>query len=69
MSTFNTEGMKQRKTAAPVQSNGQSKQHTEAKMPVKQERDHPAGPIKHGGPMQAIRILVFGLFFVTSCLL
>lgn len=29
---------------------------------------HPAGPVKHGGPMQALRMSLFGLYFLGSCL-
>ncbi|KAK7532707.1 acyltransferase-domain-containing protein [Phyllosticta citricarpa] len=29
---------------------------------------HPAGPVKHGGAMQALRMSLFGLYFLGSCL-
>lgn len=32
-------------------------------------KGHPGGPIQHGGPMQAVRIVLFTLYFLTSCLL
>jgi len=67
MSVFNTEGVKQRKTA--VHLNGATEAPTATQAPVKDERDHPAGPVKHGGPMQAARILLFGVFFTVSCVL
>lgn len=63
----NTEGMKQRKTA--VQSNGKSLEATPAETRAENKDDHPSGPVKHGGPMQALRIFLFTLFFTTSCLL
>ncbi|KAB2568599.1 putative 1-acyl-sn-glycerol-3-phosphate acyltransferase 2 protein [Lasiodiplodia theobromae] len=28
---------------------------------------HPAGPVKHGGPKQALRMFLFGVYFMGSC--
>lgn len=62
-----TEGIKQRKTA--VQVNGKAAPNIAAEKSGRKPDYHPAGPVKHGGPMQALRIFLFGLFFTVSCLL
>ena len=31
-------------------------------------RQHPAGPAKHGGAKQALRMFLFGLYFFGSCI-
>lgn len=60
MVSLNTEGQRQRKTA--VQPNGKigisSTQLDDKEVAV--------GPVKHGGPMQALRIFLFGLYFGIS---
>lgn len=63
----NTEGIKQRKTA--VQPNAKSAPCTEKQPKVKKQDNHPAGPVKHGGAMQAFRIFLFGSYFTFCCLL
>ena len=64
-----TEGVKQRNTAVqPAAVKAVPQSHHQA--PVKHaDFNHPAGPIKHGGPMQGLRILLFAAFFTISCLL
>ncbi|KAL1302467.1 hypothetical protein AAFC00_002859 [Neodothiora populina] len=66
MVQLNTEGMKQRKTA--IQPNGKVTTQSSLGNPNKLQDDHPAGPVKHGGPMQALRIFLFTIFFTISCI-
>ncbi|GAB7352729.1 hypothetical protein MBLNU459_g3083t1 [Dothideomycetes sp. NU459] len=62
MPQLNTEGQRQRKTA--VQPSGRAA----APSTPPDGKQHLAGPVKHGGPMQALRIFLFGLYFGVSCL-
>jgi len=69
MAQVNTEGNRQRKTAVQAGTNGTPQKNG----PVvngrsKVETSHPAGPPKHGGFAESLRIVLFGLYFFGSCL-
>lgn len=63
-----TEGARQRKTAVPVQPSGEQPDMSPGGV-AQGRAGHPAGPVKHGGPMQVLRIVLFVLFFLTSSVL
>lgn len=64
---MDSDGMKHRHTAATPQT-----QPIPPEDLIKHGADtpklvHPAGAIKHGGPKQAVRMFLFGLYFMSSC--
>ncbi|THZ27116.1 acyltransferase-domain-containing protein [Aureobasidium pullulans] len=70
MSRINTEGIRQRPLAAS--HNPEATEDAEVNLTSPKdylsENDHPAGPVKHGPPMQYFRIAVFAVFFFIAAL-
>ncbi|EME43661.1 hypothetical protein DOTSEDRAFT_72876 [Dothistroma septosporum NZE10] len=58
------DGLKQRKSAPQSTTIPQKEQNGR----IDHDEAHPLGAPKHGGGMQALRIVAFGLYFTISCL-
>ncbi|THZ33589.1 acyltransferase-domain-containing protein [Aureobasidium pullulans] len=70
MSRINTEGIRQR--PLPASHKPEATEDAEVNLTSPKdylsEKDHPAGPVKHGPPMQYFRIAVFAVFFFIAAL-
>lgn len=79
MPQVNTEGVHQRKSASQPTTNGRHGGSEKVPSALATEwqawmgssasaEEHPLGAPKHGGAMQALRTIGFGIYFVGSCL-
>lgn len=64
---MDSDGLKHRHHAATPQTQPIPPEDLRAHGPDAAKAVHPAGPVKHGGAMQALRMFLFAVYFMGSC--